>query len=137
MAIGVALGAIGERIVDGALFIRSPKPEAGPALIADRNRIPSACGIVQPARDVVARVGDDGRVARGARRWPADASGRRRSRGAGRLGAEAMAMNRHERRRAEAQRRRANMRRFYEDIDSDIRRDGLGPWNARANLALA
>jgi hypothetical protein len=37
---------------------------------------------------------------------------------------EGMAMNRRERRRAEAQRRRTAMKRFYEDIDNDIRRDG-------------
>src|SRR5581483_1672783 len=59
VALGVALGATGECIVDRSLFSCGLEPKAGPALGADCNRIPAAGRIAQPARDVVAGVGND------------------------------------------------------------------------------
>src|SRR3954451_11279281 len=62
-AIAVALGAVGERGIDGGLLVRGPQAEARPARGADRDGVP-AHAVGELAHDLVARICDD----RGVRR---------------------------------------------------------------------
>ena len=70
VAIAVALDAVGERAVDGALFVGGLQAEAGTARDADGDRVPSDA-IAELAHHLCARIGHDrGVVAAWKKPWP-------------------------------------------------------------------